>query len=42
VDCGSGTQVPLHGRAEDIRTLDLQEVAALLDELDLPKPVYRL
>ena len=35
-------QVLLHGRAEDIRTLDLQEVAALLDELDLPKPVYRL
>ena len=35
-------QVPLHGRAEDIRTLDLREVAALLDDLNLPRPVYRL
>ena len=35
-------QVLLHGRAEDIRTLDLQEVAALLDEWNLPRPVYRL
>lgn len=35
-------QVLLHGRAEDIRTLDLREVAALLDELNLPEPVYRL
>lgn len=35
-------QVLLHGRAEDIRTLDLAEVAALLDELNLPEPVYRL
>ena len=35
-------QVPLHGRAEDIRTLDLREVAALLDEPNLPRPVYRL
>ncbi len=35
-------QVLLHGRAEDIRTLDLKEVAALLDELNLPEPVYRL
>ncbi len=30
-----------HGRAEDIRTLDLREVATLLDELNLPRPVYR-
>ncbi len=35
-------QVLLHGRAEDIRTLDLHEVAALLDDLNLPQPVYRL
>ena len=35
-------RVLLHGRAADIRTLDLAEVAALLDELNLPEPVYRL
>lgn len=35
-------QVLLYGRAEDIRTLDLREVAALLDELNLPGPVYKL
>ncbi len=35
-------QVLLHGRTEDIRTLDLREVAALLDDLNLPRPVYRL
>jgi len=33
---------PPHGRAEDIRILDLREVAALLDDLNLPRPVYRL
>ncbi|MDQ7030173.1 MAG: hypothetical protein Q9O62_10540 [Ardenticatenia bacterium] len=35
-------QVLLHGRAEDIRTLDLNEVARLLDDLDLPPVVYHL
>ncbi len=35
-------QVLLHGRTEDIRTLDLREVAALPDDLNLPRPVYRL
>ena len=34
-------QMLLHGRAEGIRTLDRREVAALLDDLNLPKPVYR-
>lgn len=29
-------QVLLHGRAEDVRTLDLDEVATLLPELQLP------
>lgn len=35
-------QVLLYGRAQDIRSLDLEEVASLLDELNLPPPVYRL
>jgi hypothetical protein len=35
-------QVLLHGRAEDIRTLDLEEVARDLDDLDLPQDIYRL
>lgn len=35
-------QVLLHGREEDIRALDLAEVAALLDDLNLSDPVYRL
>ena len=35
-------QVLLHGREEDIRALDLREVAGLLDDLNLPAPVYRL
>ena len=35
-------QVLLHGRAEDIHTLNLLEVAVSLDELNLPRPVYRL
>lgn len=35
-------QVLLYGRAEDLRILDLPEVAAILDELNLPEPVYRL
>ncbi len=35
-------QVLLHGRAEDIRTLDLEEVTKLLDELPLPLEVYHL
>ncbi len=35
-------QVLLHGRAEDIRRLDLDEVAQLLDELDLPPEVQTL
>lgn len=35
-------QVLLHGRAADIRTLDLDEVAALLDDLHLPPDIDRL
>jgi len=35
-------QVLLHGRAEDIRSLDLEEVARLLDELYLPPHLARL
>jgi len=35
-------QVLLHGRAEDIRTLDLREVAELLEDLNLPELIYRL
>jgi hypothetical protein len=35
-------QVLLYGRAEDIRTLDLDEVAAHLDDLNLPPHIHRL
>lgn len=35
-------QVLLHGRAEDIQTLDLDEVETLLDDLDLPPDLYAL
>lgn len=35
-------QVLLHGREQDIRQLDLAEVATLLEELNLPEPVYQL
>ena len=35
-------QVLLHGRAEDIRTLDLEEVAAWLEELNLPADLHHL
>jgi hypothetical protein len=35
-------QILLHGRAEDIRVLDLEEVAALLDDLSLPPDLYWL
>jgi hypothetical protein len=35
-------QVIEHGRAADIARLDLDEVAALLDELGLPEPLYSL
>lgn len=35
-------QVLMYGRAEDIRTLDLDEVARLLDELRLPPAVHNL
>jgi hypothetical protein len=35
-------QVPLHGRSEDICTLGLGEVGAMLDELSLPPDLYRL
>ncbi|MDW8319069.1 MAG: hypothetical protein RMN53_14660 [Anaerolineae bacterium] len=35
-------QVIEYGRAEDIASLDLDEVAALLDELDLPEHLYSL
>jgi hypothetical protein len=35
-------QVLLHGRAQDIRTLNLDEVALLLDDLALPPHLYSL
>ncbi len=35
-------QVLTHGRAEDIRSLDPDEVERLLDELDLPQDIYSL
>lgn len=35
-------QIIEHGRAEDAATLDLGEVARLLDELNLPPHVYSL
>lgn len=35
-------QVIEHGRAADIASLDLQEVARLLDELDLPAHLHSL
>ncbi len=35
-------QVLIHGRAEDIKELDLNEVEKLLDELDLPEEIYQL
>lgn len=35
-------QVLEHGRAEDIATLDLDEVDALLDELNLPRHLRSL
>ena len=35
-------QVLLHGRAEDLRTLNLEEVAQLIDHLDVPPHIKRL
>jgi hypothetical protein len=35
-------QVLLHGRAPDVRALDLTEVTHLLDDLNLPPHLYRL
>ena len=35
-------QVLLHGRAQDIRALDLEEIAYLLDDLNLPPDLYEL
>ncbi len=35
-------QVLLYGRSEDIRALDLDVVASLLDDLNLPPPLHRL
>jgi hypothetical protein len=35
-------QVLTHGRAEDIRTLDLDEIAAELDKMILPEGVRSL
>jgi hypothetical protein len=35
-------QVLLHGRAEDIETLDLEEVRKLLSQLVLPFPIRQL
>jgi len=35
-------QVLVHGLTEDVRPLDLDEVAHVLDALRLPQPIYRL
>jgi hypothetical protein len=35
-------QVLLHGRAEDVRALDLDEVARLLPDMRLPPHIARL
>jgi hypothetical protein len=35
-------QVLIYGRSEDIRTLDLDELAACLDDLHLPPHLHRL
>jgi len=35
-------QVLTHGRAEDIRTLDLEELRRELESLDLPPEIYSL
>ncbi len=35
-------QVLMHGRAEDVRALDLQEVRRELESLDLPPHLYSL
>ena len=35
-------QVLTHGRAEDIRTLKLDQIAAVLDEITLPEDVRSL
>jgi hypothetical protein len=35
-------QVLTHGRIEDIRTLNLDEIAAVLDEMTLPEGVRSL
>lgn len=35
-------QVLTHGRAEDVRALNLDEIAAILDEIILPEDVHSL
>ena len=35
-------QILLHGRTEDIRTLNLEEVAQLLDDFSLPTHLRKL
>jgi hypothetical protein len=35
-------QTLLHGRANDVRQLDKAELAAVLDDLNLPEPIYTL
>jgi hypothetical protein len=35
-------QVLLHGREQDVRQLDKAALAALIDELHLPEPIYQL
>ncbi len=35
-------QVLLHGNAQDIQALDVEEVARLLDDLALPRYIYAL
>jgi len=35
-------QVLTHGRAEDLHSLDLEEIASILDEIKLPEYVRKL
>lgn len=35
-------QILMHGRAQDIQTLDLEEISRELDKLNLPPDIYNL
>ena len=35
-------QILMHGRAEDVRALDIEEIRLELDRLDLPKEIESL